>query len=70
MRVTFQPCGRGGGRFRRHAPECQMSRGAPQQLNEELIPALDEIRRQPGTAPTEDEIQAEIDAVRKRRRVA
>lgn len=35
---------------------------------QELIAALDEIRRQPGATPTEDEIQAEIDAVRKSRR--
>ena len=35
---------------------------------QELIAALDGIRRQPGAAPTEDEIQAEIDAVRKSRR--
>lgn len=35
---------------------------------QELIAALDKIRRQPGAAPTEDEIQAEIDAVRKTRR--
>ena len=35
---------------------------------QELIAALDEIRRQPGADPTEDEIQAEIDAVRKSRR--
>jgi len=34
---------------------------------QKLIAALDEIRRQPGAAPTEDEIQAEIDAVRKKR---
>lgn len=37
---------------------------------QELIAALDEIRRQPGMTPTEDEIQAEIDAVRKTRRFA
>jgi hypothetical protein len=35
---------------------------------EELIAALNEIRRQPGAVPTEDEIQAEIDAGRKSRR--
>ena len=35
---------------------------------QELIAALDEIRRQPGAAPTEDEIQAEINAARKSRR--
>ena len=35
---------------------------------QELIAALDEIRRQPGATPTEDQIQAEIDAVRKSRR--
>jgi hypothetical protein len=35
---------------------------------QELIAALDEIRRQPGADPTEDEIQAEIAAVRKSRR--
>ena len=35
---------------------------------QELIATLDEIRRQPGATPTEDEIQAEIDAVRKSRR--
>jgi hypothetical protein len=35
---------------------------------QELIAALDEIRRQPGATPTEDEIQAEIDAVRKSHR--
>lgn len=35
---------------------------------QELIAALDEIRRQPGAVPTEDEIQAEIAAVRKNRR--
>lgn len=37
---------------------------------QELIAALEEIRQQPGAAPTEDEIQAEIDAVRKTRCVA
>jgi len=35
---------------------------------QELIAAPDETRRQPGAASTEDEIQAEIDAVRKSRR--
>jgi hypothetical protein len=35
---------------------------------QELIAALDEIRRQPGATPTEDEIQAEIESVRKSRR--
>lgn len=35
---------------------------------QELIAALDEVRRQPGVTPTEDEIQAEIAAVRKSRR--
>ena len=35
---------------------------------QELIAALDETRRQPGAAPTADEIQAQIDAVRKSRR--
>jgi hypothetical protein len=34
----------------------------------ELVAVLSEIRRQPGPAPTEDEIQAEIAAVRKNRR--
>ena len=34
----------------------------------ELVAALSEIRRQPGPAPTKDEIQAEIAAVRKIRR--
>jgi hypothetical protein len=33
----------------------------------ELVAALSEIRRQPGPAPTDDEIQAEIAAVRKNR---
>jgi hypothetical protein len=37
---------------------------------QELVAALSEIRRQPGPAPTEDEIQAEIAAVRKSRRRA
>jgi hypothetical protein len=37
---------------------------------QELIAALDEIRRQPGAAPTEDEIQAEIDAAREKHRAA
>jgi hypothetical protein len=37
---------------------------------QELIATLDEIRRQPGAAPTEDEIQAAIAAVREKRRVA
>ena len=37
---------------------------------QELIAALDEIRRQPGVAPTEEEIQAEIDAAREKRRAA
>jgi hypothetical protein len=37
---------------------------------QELIAALDEIRRQPGAAPTEDEIHAEIAAVGKSRRGA
>ncbi|MFM7373785.1 MAG: hypothetical protein ACKO39_01350 [Chthoniobacterales bacterium] len=32
---------------------------------QQLIAALDEIRRQPGVTPTEDKIQAEIVAVRK-----
>ena len=36
----------------------------------ELIATLDEIRRCPGAAPTEDEIQAAIDAVREKRRAA
>ena len=36
----------------------------------ELVAALSEIRRQPGSAPTEDETQAEIAAVRKNRRGA
>ena len=36
----------------------------------ELIATLDEIRRRPGAAPTEDEIQAAIAAVREKRRVA
>ena len=35
---------------------------------QKLIAALDEIRRQPGAAPAEEEIQAEINAVRKTRR--
>jgi hypothetical protein len=35
---------------------------------QELVAALSEIRRQPGPAPTEDEIQTEIAAVRKSRR--
>jgi hypothetical protein len=35
---------------------------------QELIATLGEIRRQPGTASTEEEIQAEIDAVRKSHR--
>jgi hypothetical protein len=34
----------------------------------ELAATLSEIRRQPGSAPTEDEIQAEIATVRKTRR--
>ena len=37
---------------------------------QELIATLDEIRRQPGAAPTEDEIQAEIAAVREKHRAA
>lgn len=36
----------------------------------ELVAALSEIRRQPGSTPTEDETQAEIAAVRKNRRGA
>lgn len=36
----------------------------------ELIAVLDGIRRQPGTDPTEEEIQAEIDAAKNTRRVA
>ncbi len=36
----------------------------------ELVAVLSEIRRQPGSAPTEDETQAEIAAVRKNRRRA
>ena len=37
---------------------------------QELIATLGEIRRQPGTASTEEEIQAEIDATREKRRAA
>ena len=37
---------------------------------QELIAALDEIRRQPGAAPTGDEIQAAIAAVREKHRAA
>jgi len=37
-------------------------------VGQELATALSEIRRQPGAAPTEDEIRAEITAVRKNSR--
>jgi hypothetical protein len=37
---------------------------------QELIAALDEIRRQPGAAPTEGKIQAKIDAAREKHRAA
>ncbi len=35
---------------------------------QELVAVFSEIRRQPGAAPTEDEIRAEITAVRKNSR--